>query len=74
MIRVFKHYIPHAVLLLGLFDLLLLVSAGMSSWRLRDGQIGMDPGILSDGLWPNTGFAMMMLTAVIVVSGQEGAR
>ena len=27
MIMVFKHYIPHAVLLLGLFDLLLLVGA-----------------------------------------------
>jgi hypothetical protein len=30
MIRLFKHYIPHAVLLLGLIDLALLMMAGIS--------------------------------------------
>jgi sugar transferase (PEP-CTERM system associated) len=72
MIRVFKHYIPHAVLLLGLFDLLLLVSAGEISWRLRAGQIGMDPGFLTGRVWPHVGFAVMMLTAMISV-GVYGA-
>jgi hypothetical protein len=28
MIRLFKHYIPHAVLLLGAIDFLLLVAGG----------------------------------------------
>jgi sugar transferase (PEP-CTERM system associated) len=72
MIRVFKHYIPHAVLLLGLFDLLLLVSAGELAWRLRAGQIGMDPGYFADRLWPHAGFAVMMLAAMISV-GVYGA-
>jgi sugar transferase (PEP-CTERM system associated) len=72
MIRVFKHYIPHAVLLLGLFDLLLLITAGEASWRLRAGQIDMAPGHFLDRLWPHAGFAAMMLTAMIAV-GVYGA-
>ncbi|GAA0323902.1 TIGR03013 family PEP-CTERM/XrtA system glycosyltransferase [Sphingomonas oligophenolica] len=41
MIRLFKHYIPNAVLLLGLFDLVLLIIAGDLGWTLRARQIGM---------------------------------
>ena len=33
MIRLFKHYIPHAVLLLGLLDLALLVTASEMAWQ-----------------------------------------
>ena len=69
MIRVFKHYIPHAVLLLGLFDLLLLVTAGEVAWRLRAGQIDMDPGFFHERLWSHAGFAAMMLTAIYVCVG-----
>jgi sugar transferase (PEP-CTERM system associated) len=72
MIRVFKHYIPHAVMLLGLFDLLLLITAGELAWRLRAGQIDMDPGLFADRLWPHAGFAAMMLAAMIAV-GVYGA-
>ncbi|WEJ97870.1 MAG: TIGR03013 family PEP-CTERM/XrtA system glycosyltransferase [Candidatus Sphingomonas phytovorans] len=45
MIRLFKHYIPNAVLLLGLFDLVLLVVAGELGYSLRIHQIGslVDP-------------------------------
>ena len=67
MIRLFKHYIPHAVLLLGLIDILLLVLAGELAWRLRAEQIGMDPGGLLARIWPHAGFALMMLTAMIAV-------
>jgi len=72
MIRLFKHYIPHAVLLLGLVDMLLLFAAGEFSWRLRASQIGMDPGQFVDRVWPHAGFAAMMLTAMISV-GVYGA-
>jgi len=41
MIRLFKHYIPHAVLVLGLLDLGLLVLAGEVAWQVRARQIGM---------------------------------
>ena len=41
MIRLFKHYVPNAVLLLGLFDLIVLAVAAEMGWVIRAGQIGM---------------------------------
>lgn len=67
MIRLFKHYIPHAVLLLGLFDLVLLVGASEFAWRFRASQIGMDAGVIQDRLWQHAGFAVVMLAAMIAV-------
>ena len=45
MIRLFKHYIPHAVLLFGLCDLALLLLAGDLAWHMRAIQIGIDAGL-----------------------------
>jgi sugar transferase (PEP-CTERM system associated) len=42
MIRLFKHYVPHTVLLLGLLDFVLLLLAGEAGWMLRLWQIGSD--------------------------------
>jgi len=72
MIRLFKHYIPHAVILLGLVDALLLVAAGEFSWRLRASQIDIDVGHFGDRIGEHVGFAAMMLTAMIAV-GVYGA-
>ncbi len=72
MIRLFKHYIPHAVILLGLFDIALLFAAGEFAWRLRAGQIGMDPGLLADRIWPHTELVATMIVAMISV-GVYGA-
>ncbi len=41
MIRLFKHYVPNAVLLLGLFDIALLILAAELGWTIRAGQVGM---------------------------------
>ncbi|MEG3177398.1 TIGR03013 family XrtA/PEP-CTERM system glycosyltransferase [Sphingomonas sp. RB3P16] len=41
MIRLFKHYIPNAVLLLGLFDLVLLVVAGELGYTIRMQQVSL---------------------------------
>ena len=41
MIRLFRHYVPNAVLLLGLLDLVVLAVAAEAGWVLRAGQIGM---------------------------------
>ena len=41
MIRLFKHYVPHAVLLLGLFDIILLIAAAEFGWIYRAHQIDM---------------------------------
>ncbi|MEQ1540955.1 MAG: TIGR03013 family XrtA/PEP-CTERM system glycosyltransferase [Novosphingobium sp.] len=76
MIRLFKHYVPHAVLLLGLFDLALLFFAGEFAWRLRAAQIGMDLGSLTDRVWPMLGFAVTVQVAMIAVGvyGAEALR
>ncbi len=67
MIRLFKHYIPHAVLLLGLLDFALLVLASELAWQLRASQIGMDPGPVAGRWLPLTGSAAVVWTAMISV-------
>ncbi len=67
MIRLFKHYIPHAVLLLGLFDIALLIGAAELAWRLRAAQIDLDLGPAADRIWQHVGFATVILTAMISV-------
>jgi sugar transferase (PEP-CTERM system associated) len=67
MIRLFKHYIPHAVVLLWLIDIILLVIAGEMAWRLRISQIHTNPGTFLDRIWLHTGFAAMISTAMVSV-------
>jgi len=67
MIRLFKHYIPHAVVLLWLLDLILLVIAGEVAWRLRVSQIHSSPGELDERIVPHLGFAVMMVIAMVSV-------
>ena len=47
MIRLFKHYVPHTVLLLGLIDFAILMAAGEAGWLLRLWQLIGDanPGL-----------------------------
>ena len=67
MIRLFKHYIPHAVMLLGILDFALLVIASEAAWQLRANQIGMDPGPI-EGRWiPLIGSASVVWLAMIAV-------
>ena len=76
MIRLFKHYVPHAVLLLGLVDVLLLAVAGEFAWRLRAEQIGSALGDLSIRVQPIAAFTALMLAAMIAVGvyGAEALR
>ncbi len=76
MIRLFKHYIPHAVLLLGLLDFILLLVAGDLAWKLRALQIRIDPGMLIDRALPLLGFGVITQTAMIAVGvyGAEALR
>ena len=67
MIRLFKHYIPHAVILLWLVDLGMLVAASEISWRLRADQIDIEVGSLDARIWMHAGFAAMMSIAMISV-------
>ena len=72
MIRLFKHYIPHAVLLLGLIDIGLLLLAGDLGWRLRIGQLGLGLGSVADRVWQLAAYTSLMLVVMIAV-GVYGA-
>ena len=76
MIRLFKHYIPHAVLVLGAVDAALLLGVADAGWRLRAAQIGIDAGPVAERLWQLGGFAAIMLMAMIAVGvyGAEALR
>ncbi len=67
MVRLFKHYIPHAVLLLGLIDVALLLVAGDLAWELRAWQLGMAPGALLYRLPMLVAFAVVTQSALIAV-------
>lgn len=76
MVRLFKHYVPHAVLLLGLIDFMLLLAATNLAWTIRAAQIDIDPGSLVDRLPTIGGIAAVTLTAMIAVGvfGPEALR
>ncbi|MBK5264377.1 MAG: TIGR03013 family PEP-CTERM/XrtA system glycosyltransferase [Alphaproteobacteria bacterium] len=67
MIRVFKHYIPHAVLLLGLLDFALLLGAAEAGWVFRAHQIGMAVEPLATRYVPLASFAVSLQAAMIAV-------
>lgn len=67
MIRLFKHYIPHAVLLLGLIDLVLLYFAGEAAWQLRAQQLGIDVGPASDRVASLCIYVLVVQLAMISV-------
>ncbi|HEX4847923.1 MAG TPA: TIGR03013 family XrtA/PEP-CTERM system glycosyltransferase [Novosphingobium sp.] len=76
MIRLFKHYVPHAVLLLGLIDVALLFFVADFGWRFRESQIGIESEALASRFWQLTGYAGIMLMAMIAVGvyGAEALR
>ncbi len=76
MIRLFKHYIPHAVVLLGLIDIALLFFAADFGWRLRASQIGIDAGTIASRFWQLTGYTGIIMLAMIAVGvyGSEALR
>lgn len=67
MFRLFKHYIPKAVLLLALFDFLLLMMAAETAWVLRAHQIGMEIEPLYLRWMPMVSFALVVQLGMIGV-------
>ena len=67
MVRLFKHYVPHAVLLLGLLDFVLLLGAAEAGWILRAHQIGMDIDHIVNRIGPLSSFAFSIQIAMIAV-------
>ncbi|WBH17193.1 TIGR03013 family XrtA/PEP-CTERM system glycosyltransferase [Sphingomonas radiodurans] len=71
MIRVFKHYVPNAVALLGLIDLVLLLAAAEVGWLLRAWQLGMVPEVIWTRLPELVTFALPLATAMIAVGAYQ---
>ena len=73
MIRLFKHYVPYAVLLLGAIDLVLLLAAAEAGWTLRLWQVGggFDP---TAARIPNMLAFAVALQAAMVAVGVYGVQ
>jgi sugar transferase (PEP-CTERM system associated) len=72
MIRLFKHYIPNAVMLLALLDIVLLAGAAEFGWLYRAHQIGMSVEPVHTRLPQMAAFAISLELAMIAV-GVYGA-
>jgi sugar transferase (PEP-CTERM system associated) len=76
MIRLFKHYIPHTVLLLGLIDFAVLLMAAEAGWALRIWQLAGDPSPDADRIPQLLTFAAILQLAMMSVGayGPEALR
>ncbi len=72
MIRLFKHYVPNAVLLLGMLDVVLLLVAGELGWIWRQQQLGLTPDPILSRAPQLVTFAVTMEIAMVSV-GVYGA-
>jgi sugar transferase (PEP-CTERM system associated) len=71
MIRVFKHYVPNAVALLGLIDVVLLLFAAEAGWQLRAWQIDMVPETIWSRVPQLATFALPLATAMVAVGAYQ---
>ncbi len=67
MVKLFRHYVPHAVLALGLLDLALLVVAAEAGWIYRAGQIGMVVEPIATRIPQLLSFALCVQLSMIAV-------
>ncbi len=73
MIRLFKHYVPHAALLLGVVDFLLLMLAAELGWMLRAHQIHYPVGTLFERLPQVLSFAIPLQISLLAVGANTAA-
>ncbi|MEA3062437.1 MAG: hypothetical protein QOJ94_2218 [Sphingomonadales bacterium] len=71
--RLFKHYVPHAVLLLGAVDCALLTGAAEAGWALRAWQLGADAPGETGARWAHLLVFAAVLQLAMVGVGAYGA-
>jgi sugar transferase (PEP-CTERM system associated) len=71
-IRLFKHYIPRAIFLLGLLDFLLLMVAADLGWRLRIWQLGSLVEPVGERIPQLVSFALALQCAMVAVGCYGG--
>lgn len=76
MFRLFKHYVPHAVVWLWLLELVLLLLAAEAGWLIYARQIAMDAGSPWDRVGPLLTFAITLQLGMMAtgVYGNEALR
>ena len=76
MFRLFKHYVPSAVVWLALIEFLALVASAESAWHLYAYQAGFDAGPLADRSLPLATFAVANSLAMMATGlyGGEALR
>ncbi|MBK8373340.1 MAG: TIGR03013 family PEP-CTERM/XrtA system glycosyltransferase [Sphingomonadales bacterium] len=67
MFRLFKHYVPYAVLFLALVDFCLLIAAAETAWVIRANQIGMAVTFIGARVGPLLTFAISVQIAAMAV-------
>ena len=67
MIRLFKHYVPHVVLMLGLVDLVLLITSAEIGWVVRAHQIGMTVAPIQTRIAQLITFAIALQVSLVAV-------
>ncbi|RKF23210.1 TIGR03013 family PEP-CTERM/XrtA system glycosyltransferase [Altericroceibacterium spongiae] len=67
MVRLFKHYVPRAVLFLGVVDFVLLLAANDIAWQVRASQIGIDLSPMLDRVGAISAFAVVVMLAMVSV-------
>ncbi|MDB5689039.1 MAG: sugar transferase [Sphingomonas bacterium] len=67
MIRLFKHYVPYAVLLLGFVDFLLLLFSAEAGWVLRIWQLGSIVAPITERIPQLLSFAIALQCAMVAV-------
>jgi sugar transferase (PEP-CTERM system associated) len=73
MIRLFRHYVPNAVLLLAALDIILLMVSAELGWTLRANQIGMHVDAVTNRIPQLLSYALCVEVAMISV-GVYGAK
>ncbi|PAL25237.1 TIGR03013 family XrtA/PEP-CTERM system glycosyltransferase [Sphingopyxis sp. GW247-27LB] len=76
MFRLFKHYVPHAVVWLALFEFAALLVSAEAAWHLYAHQAGFDAGPLAGRWLPVVTFALSNSLAMMAVGmyGTEALR
>ncbi|MEQ8310913.1 MAG: TIGR03013 family PEP-CTERM/XrtA system glycosyltransferase [Sphingopyxis sp.] len=76
MFRLFKHYVPHAVVWLALIEFCALLGAAEAAWHLYAHQAGFDAGPLGERALPLATFAAANSLAMMATGmyGSEGLR
>ena len=67
MVRLFKHYLPYAVLLMAVLDSVMLMVAAELAWIMRAAQIGMSVEPVASRWAPMVSFAAVVQLGMIAV-------